>query len=161
MEGHHQHALHQYLHRSDDLPRGGSTPKSASHNQDEGRLENPKLRPKATRLFRCMKIFASTNELTSFTILHLKGWLEALEVVLETDECPFETADELALQLDHWREEYQKNSGNHSIRNEPILILTYGNHIILIANQATGDYLKLETFPSHLWNTETSSSAES
>jgi len=101
-----------------------------------------------------MKVIVSTNPIQCLTILHLKGWIKALDVVLETDDCPFETTDELALQLDHWRSQFQKYANDAFIASQPVLIMTYGNNVILIANQATGDYLKIQTLP-HSWSTET------
>lgn len=90
-----------------------------------------------------MKVLLKETELSSFTMLHLQGWIEALDLILDSEDCPFDTADELAIQLDSWRAEYQRNCGNHSAAQEPILITVYGNEIILVCNQETGEYLKL------------------
>lgn len=102
-----------------------------------------------------MKVLMSGNSLRSLTIQHLQGWIEALEHILDTDE-PFEDADALALQLDHWREEFQKNCGNHTAKHEPVIVLAYGNQVILICNQKTGEYIKLTVIPTHLWSPQTS-----
>lgn len=104
-----------------------------------------------------MKVYQSGTCLSSLTLLHLQGWIEALDLILDSEDCPFETADELALQLDHWGTEFQRNCGNHSAKHEPVLIMTYGNHIILICNQQTGEYIKLQVIPTHLWNPSTNS----
>ena len=88
------------------------------------------------------------HKLRSLTLLHLLGWIEALDVVLNTDECPFDTNDELAIQLDHWREEFQSNCGNHTVAKEEIKVITYGEEIILICKEETGEYIKLTVTPS-------------
>jgi hypothetical protein len=109
-----------------------------------------------------MKVFMNQSDhLYSLTMLHLQGWMEALEEILETEDCPFENATELALQVDHWREEFQRNCGEPNVKREPVVVITYGNQVILICNQASGEYIKLEVIPTSLWNPKTSSSVGS
>lgn len=104
-----------------------------------------------------MKVYLNPgSKLHSLTILHLQGWIEALGEIMESEDCPFETTNELALQLDHWREEFQKHSGDRHIKKEPVVIITYGDQVILICNQQTGEYIKLTVIPIKLWKQETS-----
>ena len=90
------------------------------------------------------------SSLHSLTIQQLQGWIEALDEILESDDCPFSNANELALQLDHWREEFQRNCPDRHVKKEPVVVITYGNQVILICNQQTGEYIKLTVLPHHL-----------
>jgi hypothetical protein len=85
--------------------------------------------------------------LKSYTLLHLLGWLEALDIILGTDDCPFDDADELATQLEHWRAEFQANSGNHAVKAEEIKVITYGTDTILLCKELTGEFIKLTVIP--------------
>lgn len=87
-----------------------------------------------------MKLLMEHNSLHSYTIQHLLGWVESLTVLMDTEDWPFDSAEELALQLEVWREQFQRiNSG--IVGAEPVLVMLYGEEVILIANQATGEYI--------------------
>jgi hypothetical protein len=87
-----------------------------------------------------MKLLVENSPLHSYTIQHLLGWIEALSVLINTEDWPFSNAEELALQLEVWREEYQRiNQG--IVAHEPVLVMLYGEKVILIANQSTGEYI--------------------
>ena len=109
-----------------------------------------------------MKVYLNpSSELHSQTILHLQGWIEALDEIMDSQDCPFDTTHELAMQLDQWREEFQKNSGDRHVEKEPVVIITYADQVILVCNQQTGEYIKLTVIPHQLWKQETSLSAKS
>lgn len=89
-----------------------------------------------------MKLAINAAPLYTYTILHLSGWIESLDILSDTDEWPFDTLEELAMQLEVWRDEFQRiNSG--VIASEPVLVSLYGDEIILVCNQATGEFFTL------------------
>jgi len=91
-----------------------------------------------------MKLYLSSSPATphSYTIQHLMGWVESLDILADTKDWPFETLDELAMQLEVWRDEFQTvNSGKES--SEPVLVSLYGEEIILVCNQETGEFFTL------------------
>lgn len=87
-----------------------------------------------------MKLLIEKTPLHSYTIQHLLGWIECVSVLMDTEEWPFQNAEELATQLENWRLEFQ-STNEGLIPSEPVLILLYGKDVILIANQKTGEYL--------------------
>lgn len=86
--------------------------------------------------------------LRSETLLKTLEWIEALDIVLDTDDCPFDSTDELAMKLEQWKEEFQKNCGNHAVAQEEIKVIIYGEDTILICKEETGEYIKLTVTPS-------------
>jgi hypothetical protein len=84
---------------------------------------------------------------------HLMEWVEALGSLLNTSDWPFACLDDVAMQLELWRAEYQEiNAGR--VASEAVSILTYGDEVILICDQQTGEYIKLSL--KNAWSTETS-----
>lgn len=67
----------------------------------------------------------------------------ALAPLMDTEDCPFATMDELAMQLESWREEFQRSCGNETTKSEKVLVMTYGEDVILICKQTTGEFIKL------------------
>ena len=90
-----------------------------------------------------MKVYMSQNEIKSLTLQHLQGWVEALGDLLDSEDCPFSSNEELALQLDHWKSEFQKQCSLPSVANEVIHVMTYGKEVILICKPETGEFIKL------------------
>jgi hypothetical protein len=90
-----------------------------------------------------MKILTEKNHLTSLTLLHLEGWLEALAHLIGTEDWPFATTDELAMQLEYWRHEYQLHNSNLIQVKEEIKVMIYGDEVILLCKEVTGEFIKL------------------
>jgi hypothetical protein len=87
-----------------------------------------------------MKVLIEKTPLHSYTLQHLLGCLETISIMMDTEDWPFTNAEHLATELETWRQEFQiTNKG--LISSEPVLILLYGENVILIANQKTGEYL--------------------
>lgn len=89
-----------------------------------------------------MNLLIQNNQLSSFTIQHLLGWIESLDFIMGTDDWPFDTMEELASQMEHWRAEFQRENRG-IIASEKVLVMLYGEEVILIANQETGEYVTL------------------
>lgn len=96
-----------------------------------------------------MKVFMTKSQhLYSLSIQHLQGWMECIAPVIETDDCPFDSTEELALQLDRWRMDFQKRNPTHNESIEPVIIIQYAQQVILICNQKTGEYIKITVIPN-------------
>ncbi len=94
-----------------------------------------------------MQLLVAKNDLHTYTIQHLLGWIESLSHLMNTEDWPFESAEELAYQLEVWRADFEKtNSG--IITPEPVQISLYGKEVILIANEKTGEHILFTYIPS-------------
>ncbi len=107
-----------------------------------------------------MKIYMNHNEIKSLTLLQLQGWLEAIAPMLDSEDCPYATNEELALQLDQWKVLFQKNCKSPAVATEIIHVMVYGKEVILICKPETGEFIKLNLI-SIPWKTETFSSVGS
>lgn len=100
-----------------------------------------------------MNIHVEHNHLTSYTLQHLLGWVEALGHLIGTEDWPFESAEELAMQLENWREEFQSINGPGIIGHEEVKVMTYGDQVILMVQETAGEFIKLTLNPIPQWNT--------
>lgn len=90
-----------------------------------------------------MNVLLAQSPIKSATLLKIMEWIDAMGKLMDTPECPFNTIDELAMQLERWRHEYQSHCGNESTRKEDIKVMTYQDTVILICKELTGEYIKL------------------
>jgi hypothetical protein len=89
-----------------------------------------------------MQLLVEHNQLTAFTILHLLEWLESVSILANTPDWPFACPDELAQQLELWREEFQQINGG-IIGCEQVKVLLYGEDTILMTEEVRGEFIKL------------------
>ncbi len=89
-----------------------------------------------------MELMLIKSELTGHTLRHLSEWIDSLDVLMNTPDWPFETIDNLAYQLELWREEYQTINAA-MVGHEQVKILTYGEEVILICDEVRGEFIKL------------------
>lgn len=90
-----------------------------------------------------MKVMLAQSPIKSDTLEKMLEWIDVMGDIMNTPECPFNSIDELAMQLEKWRYEYQSNCGNESTRKEDIKVMTYQNTVVLICKELTGEYIKL------------------
>lgn len=83
------------------------------------------------------------THLSSLTLLHLQGWIEAIGHLWDTEDWPFETMDDLAMQLEHWREDFTRINPPRVLPKEDIKVLLYGEEVVLIVKEETGEFIKL------------------
>ena len=103
--------------------------------------------PELTSDFQPMQLLVTKTALHSYTILHLLGWIESLSYLMNTEDWPFDSVDELAYQLEVWRAEFEKTN-SEIITSEPVTISIYGKEVILIANEKTGEHILFTYIPS-------------
>jgi len=90
-----------------------------------------------------MTILINHNNLTGYTIQHLLGWIESLGNLIDTEDWPFDTCEEVAMQLEKWRAEFQAANGKGIIAHEEVTVTTYGEEVILIKQDSIGEYIQL------------------
>jgi hypothetical protein len=56
--------------------------------------------PEPTNEFQPMQLLVAKTDLHTYTIQHLLGWIESLSHLINTEDWPFESAEELAYQLE-------------------------------------------------------------
>ncbi|PRY90621.1 hypothetical protein [Mongoliibacter ruber] len=95
-----------------------------------------------------MRLEIEKSELTNPTLEHLEAWLLAIEEHLQNDHV-FDSLDQLAITLEEWKSEFcrpEKNGNEH--QGDHVLIILYGDDLILICDQASGEFIKVkEAFP--------------
>lgn len=88
-------------------------------------------------------ITTQKNHITSLTLLHLEGWIESIGHLVDTEDWPFDSIEELALQLEVWRNEFTRINPPHCLPKEDIKVMYYGEETILICKEETGEFIKL------------------
>lgn len=90
-----------------------------------------------------ISIAIDKNHITSLTLLHLEGWIEALGFLINTEDWPFESMNDLAMQLEYWRDYFTRINPPSVLPKEDIKVMLYGQEVILICKELTGEFIKL------------------
>lgn len=91
-----------------------------------------------------MTLHITHNLITGHTLRHLHEWIESIGILANTPDWPFPCLDDLAMQLEMWREEFQRIN-QALVSKESVKVLTYGEAVILLCDERTGEYIKLTT----------------
>lgn len=85
----------------------------------------------------------SSGEITNPTLKHLADWIEAVNEFL-TDEPVLETVDEMAKQLEYWRSEFCRYDNELTSHwGDLVTVATFGEEVILVSDQRSGEFIKL------------------
>lgn len=89
-----------------------------------------------------MKLQIETSDLTNPTLMHMEAWLLAIDQYLQKDHV-FGCLDELATNLETWRAEFcQGELECHW--GDQVTVMVYGNEVILISDQRSGEFIKVK-----------------
>jgi hypothetical protein len=96
--------------------------------------------------FCIMKFKTLKSDISNPTILYIADWMALVQSQFKT-EVIFENVDELAAQLEAWRVEYirdQKHLESHW--GDQVTVVTYGQEVILVSDQRSGEFIKMYDF---------------
>jgi hypothetical protein len=84
------------------------------------------------------------SEISNPTLAHLEDWMEAIRSVDDRQEPIFKSLDELATKLEQWRVEFMEECKELAYHwGDMVTVATYGNEVILISDQRSGEYIKI------------------
>lgn len=95
-----------------------------------------------------MKLQIETSELTNPTLMHLEAWLLAIDEHLQQDHV-FASLDELATNLETWRSEFCRGDLAYHWGDQ-VTVMVYGNEVILISDQRSGEFIKVKEQLPHI-----------
>ncbi len=93
-----------------------------------------------------MKFKTLKSDISNPTILYIADWMALVQSQFKK-EVIFENVDELAAQLEAWRVEYirdQKHLESHW--GDQVTVVTYGQEVILVSDQRSGEFIKMYDF---------------